>query len=212
MSTIKTVIKVDGMSCAACSARIEKALKKDPGIKESYANFSNNTVSVTYDDEATDLEGISRLIEGAGYEVIREGEEPVDRSSAVLRSLLVSIAFAIPVVFLAMGPMFGLDLGIDGKTSAVLQLVLSVPVIIAGRRFFLKGIPALISRSPTMDTLVALGSGTAFIYSTILAILIVTDNGSGHLYFESAVMIIALVSVNSSNRDRRRGPRTLSTV
>ena len=204
MSTIKTVIKVDGMSCAACSARIEKALKKDPGIKESYANFSNNTVSVTYDDEATDLEGISRLIEGAGYEVIREGEEPVDRSSAVLRSLLVSIAFAIPVVFLAMGPMFGLDLGIDGKTSAILQLVLSVPVIIAGRRFFLKGIPALISRSPTMDTLVALGSGTAFVYSTILAILIVTDNGSGHLYFESAVMIIALVSVGKFFESRSK--------
>ncbi len=204
MSTIKTVIKVDGMSCAACSARIEKALKKDPGIKESYANFSNNTVSVTYDDEATDLEGISRLIEGAGYEVIREGEEPMDRSSAVLRSLLVSIAFAIPVVFLAMGPMFGLDLGIDGKTSAILQLVLSVPVIIAGRRFFLKGIPALISRSPTMDTLVALGSGTAFVYSTILAILIVTDNGSGHLYFESAVMIIALVSVGKFFESRSK--------
>ena len=204
MSMIKTVIKVDGMSCAACSARIEKALKKDPGIKESYANFSNNTVSVTYDDEATDLEGISRLIEGAGYEVIREGEEPVDRSSAVLRSLLVSIAFAIPVVFLAMGPMFGLDLGIDGKTSAILQLVLSVPVIIAGRRFFLKGIPALISRSPTMDTLVALGSGTAFVYSTILAILIVTDNGSGHLYFESAVMIIALVSVGKFFESRSK--------
>ncbi len=204
MSTIKTVIKVDGMSCAACSARIEKALKKDPGIKESYANFSNNTVSVTYDDEATDLEGISRLIEGAGYEVIREGEEPMDRSSAVLRSLLVSIAFAIPVVFLAMGPMFGLDLGIDGKTSAILQLVLSVPVIIAGRRFFLKGIPALISRSPTMDTLVALGSGTAFVYSTILAILIVTDNGYGHLYFESAVMIIALVSVGKFFESRSK--------
>ena len=204
MSTIKTVIKVDGMSCAACSARIEKALKKDPGIKESYANFSNNTVSVTYDDEATDLEGISRLIEGAGYEVIREGEEPVDRSSAVLRSLLVSIAFAIPVVFLAMGPMFGLDLGIDDKTSAILQLVLSVPVIMAGRRFFLKGIPALISRSPTMDTLVALGSGTAFVYSTILAILIVTDNGSGHLYFESAVMIIALVSVGKFFESRSK--------
>ena len=56
MSAIKTVIKVDGMSCAACSARIEKALKKDPGIKDSYANFSNNTVSVTYDDEGTQHE------------------------------------------------------------------------------------------------------------------------------------------------------------
>ena len=204
MSTVKEVIKVDGMSCAACSARIEKALRKDQGIKESYANFSNNTVSVTYDDEMTDRTRISALIEGAGYQVIGEGKEKVDRSAAVLRSLLISIVFAIPVVILAMGPMFGLDLSIDERTSAILQLVLSIPVVIAGRRFFVRGIPALISRSPTMDTLVALGSGTAFLYSTILTVMIVSDNGSGHLYFESAVMIIALVSVGKFFESRSR--------
>ncbi len=204
MTIVKEVIKVDGMSCAACSARIEKALRKDPGIKESYANFSNNTVSVTYDDEGTDRERISSLIEGAGYDVIRGGEAPPDRSSAVLRSLIVSVVFAIPVVILAMGPMFGLDLGIDEKTSAILQLILSIPVVISGRRFFLRGIPALIARSPTMDTLVALGSGTAFVYSTVLTVLILTENGSGHLYFESAVMIIALVSVGKFFESRSR--------
>ena len=204
MSIVKEVIRVDGMSCAACSARIEKALRKDPGIRESYANFSNNTVSVTYDDEVTDRSKISVLIIGAGYEVIEEGKEREDRSSAVLRSLIVSIVFAIPVVVMAMGPMLGLDLGIEDKISAVLQLVLSIPVIIAGRRFFLKGIPALIARSPTMDTLVAMGSGTAFIYSVVLTVLILTDNGSGHLYFESAVMIIALVSVGKFFESRSK--------
>ena len=204
MTIVKEVIKVDGMSCAACSARIEKALRKDPGIKESYANFSNNTVSVTYDDEETDRERISSLIEGAGYDVIRGGEAPPDRSSAVLRSLIISVLFAIPVVILAMGPMFGLDLGIDEKTSAILQLILSIPVVISGRRFFLRGMPALIARSPTMDTLVALGSGTAFVYSTVLTVLILTENGSGHLYFESAVMIIALVSVGKFFESRSR--------
>ena len=208
MTIVKEVIRVDGMSCAACSARIEKALRKDPGIKESYANFSNNTVSVTYDDEVTDRSKISVLIVGAGYEVIEEGREREDRSTAVLRSLIISIVFAIPVVVLAMGPMLGLDLGIEEKVSAVLQLVLSIPVVIAGRRFFLRGIPALIARSPTMDTLVAMGSGTAFIYSVVLTVLILTDNGSGHLYFESAVMIIALVSVGkffeSRSKERTR--------
>ena len=204
MSIIKEVIRVDGMSCAACSARIEKALRKDPGIKESYANFSNNTVSVTYDDEVTDRSKISVLIIGAGYEVIEEGKEREDRSAAVLRSLIISIVFAIPVVILAMGPMLGLDLGIEMKVSAVLQLILTIPVIIAGRRFFLRGIPALISRSPTMDTLVAMGSGTAFIYSVALMVLILTDSGSGHLYFESAVMIIALVSVGKFFESRSK--------
>ena len=80
MSTVKEVIKVDGMSCAACSARIEKALKKDQGVSESYANFTNNTVSVTYDDEITDRVRISALIQGAGYDVIGEGGEAPDRS------------------------------------------------------------------------------------------------------------------------------------
>ena len=208
MTVVKEVIKVDGMSCAACSARIEKALRKDPGIKESYANFSNNTVSVTYDDEITDRSKISVLIVGAGYEVIEEGKEREDRSAAVLRSLIISVVFAIPVVVLAMGPMLGLDLGIEEKVSAILQLVLTIPVIIAGRRFFLRGIPALIARSPTMDTLVAMGSGTAFVYSVVLTIMILTDSGSGHLYFESAVMIIALVSVGkffeSRSKERTR--------
>ena len=208
MTVVKEVIKVDGMSCAACSARIEKALRKDPGIKESYANFSNNTVSVTYDDEITDRSKISVLIVGAGYEVIEEGKEREDRSAAVLRSLIISVVFAIPVVVLAMGPMLGLDLGIEEKVSAILQLVLTIPVIIAGRRFFLRGIPALIARSPTMDTLVAMGSGTAFVYSVVLTITILTDSGSGHLYFESAVMIIALVSVGkffeSRSKERTR--------
>ena len=204
MTVVKEVMKVDGMSCAACSARIEKALGKDPGIKGSYANFSNNTVSVTYDDEVTDRTRIAIIIEGAGYEVIGEGEERTDRSAAVLRSLIISVVFAVPVVILAMGPMFGMDLGIDEGTSAVLQLMLTVPVVIAGRRFFIKGIPALIGRSPTMDTLVALGSGTAFIYSVVLTALILMGSGSGHLYFESAAMIIALVSVGKYFESRSK--------
>ena len=204
MTVVKEVMKVDGMSCAACSTRIEKALGKDPGIKGSYANFSNNTVSVTYDDEVTDRTRIAIIIEGAGYEVIGEGEERTDRSAAVLRSLIISVVFAVPVVILAMGPMFGMDLGIDEGTSAVLQLMLTVPVVIAGRRFFIKGIPALIGRSPTMDTLVALGSGTAFIYSVVLTALILMGSGSGHLYFESAAMIIALVSVGKYFESRSK--------
>ena len=204
MTVIKEVIRVDGMSCAACSARIEKALKKDPGVLESYANFSNNRVSVSYDDEVTDRERITALIEGAGYPVIREGQEAADRSSEVLRSLVVSVAFAIPVFVIAMGPMLGIDLGMDDRMSATVQLLLSIPVVMAGRRFFLRGIPALVARSPTMDTLVALGAGTAFVYSTIIAVTIITDNGSGHLYFESAVMIIALVSVGKFFESRSK--------
>ena len=204
MSIVKEVIRVDGMSCAACSARIEKALGKDKGVESSYANFSNNTVSVTYDDDLTDRSKIAAAIEHAGYHVIGEGDERADRSVQVLISLIVAIIFAIPVVILAMGPMFGLDTGLDTKVSAAIQFILSIPVVMAGRRFFVRGIPALISRSPTMDTLVALGSGTAFIYSTVVMVMMFISDASEHLYFESAVMIIALVSVGKYFESRSR--------
>lgn len=204
MSIVREVIRVDGMSCAACSSRIEKALSKDPGVKESYANFSNNTVSVTYDDEATDRPKISSLIEGAGYTVLGKGESGQDRSAELKRSLTVSAVFAVPLVIIAMGPMFGLDTGLDAKVSAAVQTLLCIPVMIAGRRFFIRGIPALLSRSPIMDTLIALGSGTAFAYSLYLTVMILTDAGTGHLYYESAAMIITLVSVGKFLESRSR--------
>lgn len=203
MSEKKETIKVQGMSCAACSARIEKELGKDGGVKEAYANFSNNTVSVTYDDESTDREKIESLIEKAGYEIAGNGIE-VDRSSDLRISLIMSIVFSLPVVVLSMGPMMGIDVGVDMRTSAILQTVLSTAVIVFGRRFFMRGIPALITRSPTMDTLVALGSGAAYAYSAALTVSILSGGEAVHLYYESAVMILTLISVGKFLESRSR--------
>ncbi len=194
-------IRVDGMSCAACSARIEKALSKVEGVSESYANFTAGRVSVTYDADVTDRETLEKTIESAGYTIVRKDTVIPDKSKSILISLLVCIVFSIPVVVLSMGSMAGLE--VDIKISAAVQLILSIPVVIAGRRFFLRGIPALIARSPTMDTLVALGSGTAFVYSVFLTVEIFTG-GTAHLYYESAVMIITLVSVGKYLESRSR--------
>ena len=201
----RKVVRVDGMSCAACSARIEKSLNTLDGVTECNANFSNGRVSVSYDDESTDLEDVHERIRKAGYTVVLKENGDNDDSGKLRIALILCIVFSIPVMVLAMGPMFGLTLIQDGLTSAIVQLVLSVVVIIAGRRFFVRGIPALIARSPTMDTLVALGSGTAFVYSVCLTYLI-SQGETHHLYYESAVMIITLVSVGkyleSSSRKR----------
>ena len=190
----RKVVRVDGMSCAACSARIEKSLNALDGVTECNANFSNGRVSVSYDDESTDLEDVHERIRKAGYTVVLKENGDNDDSKKLRTSLILCIVFSIPVMVVAMGPMFGLTLIQDDLTSAMVQLVLSVVVIIAGRRFFIRGIPALIARSPTMDTLVALGSGTAFVYSVCLTYLI-SQGEMHHLYYESAVMIITLVSV-----------------
>ena len=190
----RKVVRVDGMSCAACSARIEKSLNSLDGVDECNANFSNGRVSVSYDDEKTDLDSVHDRIRKAGYTVVLKESETNDDSKRLRISLILCIIFTIPVIVLAMGPMFGLTIVEDMFTSAMIQLVLSTLVVIAGRRFFIRGIPALIARSPTMDTLVALGSGTAFVYSVCLTYLIYQGD-MHHLYFESAVMIITLVSV-----------------
>ncbi len=190
----RKVVRVDGMSCAACSARIEKSLNSLDGVDECNANFSNGRVSVSYDDEKTDLDSVHDRIRKAGYTVVLKESETNDDSKRLRISLILCIIFTIPVIVLAMGPMFGLTIVEDIFTSAMIQLVLSTLVVIAGRRFFIRGIPALIARSPTMDTLVALGSGTAFVYSVCLTYLIYQGE-MHHLYFESAVMIITLVSV-----------------
>ncbi len=197
----RIVIRVGGMSCAACSARIEKALSKLDGVSEPNANFTAGKVSVSYDPEIVDRKRIEDTIVSAGYTIIKKDAPTDDRSVSILISLIVCVIFSIPVVVLSMGSMFGLE--IDDRISAIVQLVLTIPVIIAGRRFFLRGIPALLARSPTMDTLVALGSGAAFLYSLYLTVEIF-DGGMAHLYYESAVMIITLVSVGKYLESRSR--------
>ncbi len=197
----RIVIRVGGMSCAACSARIEKALSKLDGVSEPNANFTAGKVSLSYDPEIVDRKRIEDTIASAGYTIIKKDAPVDDRSGSILLSLIVCVIFSIPVVILSMGSMFGLD--VDDKVSAITQLILTIPVIVAGRRFFLRGIPALLARSPTMDTLVALGSGAAFLYSLYLTVEIF-DGGMAHLYYESAVMIITLVSVGKYLESRSR--------
>ena len=190
----KRTVRVDGMSCSACSAMIEKSVRTLDGVDDCYANFSNGRVNVSYDDDKTGREDIHDRIRKAGYTVVLKDTESADESVRLRMSLILCIMFSIPVIVIAMGPMFGLTVIEDGLTSAMVQMVLSAAVMVSGRRFFLKGIPALIERSPTMDTLVALGSGTAFVYSLFLTYLIYVGE-THHLYYESAVMIITLVSV-----------------
>lgn len=190
----KAVIRVDGMSCAACSARIQKSVGVLDGIEDCYANFSNGRVSVTYDDEKTSLEEIHERIRKAGYTVVLKETDDGTESRKAKVSLILCIVFAVPVVVISMGPMFGFTVIGDPMTSAIVQLALTTLVVISGRKFFVKGIPALLARSPTMDTLVALGAGTAYVYSIYLTWCI-SQGGSFHLYYESAAMIITLVSV-----------------
>ncbi|MBQ2762269.1 MAG: cation-translocating P-type ATPase, partial [Candidatus Methanomethylophilaceae archaeon] len=201
----KTVLKVSGMSCAACSARIEKALSPIKGIESVEAVFSSNMVSVTYDDDVVKPERIKEVLAKAGYPVLEK--DRLDNSWNPVHIVVSGILTVILFIY-AMGPMFGLNVPFTNNPViySVIQFILATPVVILGRKFFVKGIPALLHKSPTMDTLVSLGSGTAYLYScyiTVCILLGMKDSVSG-ICFDSAAMIITLISVGKYMEFRSR--------
>jgi copper-(or silver)-translocating P-type ATPase/heavy metal-(Cd/Co/Hg/Pb/Zn)-translocating P-type ATPase len=209
----RLTLKTDGMSCAACSAAIEKALGKVEGVSEVNANFSNNVVSLTYDPKLTGKEQIIRAIEKAGYFVL-EGdpdalaEKERKMAATIKKELIMSAAFTIPLVILAMGPMVGLDMPFhdNPKLYSLIQLALCIPVIIAGRRFYTKGFPALLRGSPSMDTLIAMGTSAAVIYGLYATYQVfMGDVHALHsLTYDSAATIITLISVGKFIESRSK--------
>ena len=205
MTEQKEVLRIGGMSCAACAAKIEKYAGQVPGVSSATANFGNNTATVEYDDCTATHEQVVNAIRKAGYTVIEGDAEAIaaaDRKEAKERktNLAIAIVFAIPLAIYSMGGML-FDLPVpfrdDHLTYAFVQMLLCLPVIWSGRKFYIRGIPALINRSPNMDTLVALGTGVGFCYSLYCMYQIHTGDMSymNHVSFDSAAMIIAFVSI-----------------
>ena len=204
---------VDGMTCASCSSAVERALKKLDGVSEPSVNLATNRASFSYDPAKIKLAQVREAISKAGYtplELATENtrdEEQEKRDKALRRMrqrLITAIVFATPILYIAMAHMFP-KLGVPlpallnphqfPLVFALAQLVLTIPVMIAGGRFFRVGFKTLFKGSPNMDTLVAIGTGSAFLYGIYATVLIyLGDFGfAQHLYFESAAVVITLV-------------------
>lgn len=217
-------LALSGMSCAACSARIERVLKAADGVAEASVNLAAESASVTYDPRAVRPADLIQLIKDAGFgaqvvsrsaalfeERRREAEE---RLAAQKRELIPAFAFALPLLVLSMGHMFGLPLPAflhpetSPATFALVQLALTLPVLLAGRGFYLRGLPALIRRAPSMDTLVAVGTGAAFLHSLWNTALILLGDMPTHrahdLYYESAAVLLAMISLGKYLEARSR--------
>ncbi|MEE3400724.1 MAG: heavy metal translocating P-type ATPase [Methanomethylophilus sp.] len=204
MTQKKEILRIGGMSCAACAVKIEESVKKVPGVSDAVANYGNNTATVTYED-GTDRSKIIGAIEKAGYTVIEGDAKAIaeaDRKEAEYKktNLIIAVVFAIPLSIYAMGPMFGASMPFrddDPLVYACIQLVLCSVILIAGRRFFSRGIRGLMMLSPNMDSLICLGSGVGFLYGIYNTWLIWTgDTGAVEdLTFDSAGMIIAFISI-----------------
>lgn len=212
----EVTIPVGGMTCASCSAAVERAVRKLPGVRSVSVNLATERAFVTYDPSAARLSGIKEAITRAGYTPLatESGAQAVDRHKAAkekeIRVLwtkfIISAVFTVPLVYVAMGAMLGwpLPAGIDAMhyplRYALVQIALVIPVLAAGYRFYVTGFRAILHRSPNMDSLIAMGTSAAVIYSlySVFGILDGTSHGMENLYFETAGVIITLILLGKS--------------
>ena len=214
---------VTGMSCAACSARVEKAVSQTEGVTSCSVNLLTN--SMTVEGSATD-EMIIAAVTKAGYGAsVKGAEKPKndnnssqkDEQKAIIYRLVASVVLLLPLMYLSMGHvMWGWPLPAFFESNpisiAILQMLISGLVLVINQRFFISGIRAVINRSPNMDTLVALGSGVSYIYSIAMTIMMTGAEHPDHylhsLYFESAAMILTLITVGKMLEARAKGKTT----
>ena len=221
---------VTGMSCAACSSRVEKAVSKVNGVKSVYVSLLTNSMGV--EGSASD-ESIIAAVEKAGYgasvaggekKQSAENEQLKDKDTPVLmHRLIASVGFLAVLMYISMGhmmlgwplPNFFTD---NHIAMGLVQLLLCVIIMVINQKFFINGFKGLIHRSPNMDTLVALGSGASFVYS-VYALFAMTDaqvKGNAELvmsymhefYFESAAMILTLITVGKMLEAHSKGKTT----
>lgn len=218
----KELLDITGMSCSACSSRIEKVVSRMEGVQEIAVNLLTNKAQVSYDEAKLDSADIIARIERLGFgATVHQQSTKVMPATKVntaalelaemRRRLLLSLAFTTPLFYLHMGLMYGWPLPdmVKGQQNlllaSLLQLFCCLPVVIAGYKYFYHGLRNLWNRSPNMDSLIAIGSGAAFVYG--LYGLLGLAYAFGHqklglvqgfydaLYFESAAMILALITL-----------------
>ncbi len=226
---------VTGMSCAACQARVEKAVSGVDGVTQCAVSLLTNSMGV---EGNADPEAIIKAVEEAGYGAYIKGgagneaqnkvnyseEDLADKETPVLKKRLISsLAFLLILMYFSMGHMmlgFPIPEFFVGNHVAIslLQMILSAIVIIINKKFFVSGFKSLLHRAPNMDTLVALGSGVSFLYSTVILFLMTDASMEGNhealktymneLYFESAAMILALITVGKLLESISKGRTT----
>ena len=225
---MEKTFKIGGMHCAACSAGIEKFIGRMDGVSSAAVNLVTEKMNVSFDEAVTSVDDIIASVQKIGFTA--EEYVPADSAGAerhadderraaeyrsMLRRMILCIIFAVPLLYISMGHMFPIPLPLpafidmDRSPSgfAVAQLILTIPILIGGRRFYSGGFKSLFSGHPNMDTLVALGTASAFLYSLYALVRIITGSGkySHSLFFESSAIVITLVMVGKTLEARSKG-------
>lgn len=203
----KTYI-IEGMTCSACANRVERVVKKLDGVDSAVVNFATEKLTVDIDNEKIKEEEIRAVVEKAGYKLLRESEIKAaekgnSESSKLLNRFIISIIFTVPLLIISMGHMVGMPLPtvidpmVNPLNFALIQLVLTLAVMFTGIKFYKVGIKNLFELSPNMDSLIAVGTFSAFAYGifAIYKIIAGETHYAMHLYFESAATILTLITL-----------------
>ncbi len=203
---MKQKFKITGMTCSACSARVEKTAKAVAGVQNAEVNLLTGTMVAEYDPTQTNFDTIVNAIEAVGFgatEYVFENtiqQQAKAEIKAMRRRFIWSLIFLLPLMALSMQHMLGYPLPsvfYNPLIMAVAQGVLTTPILVLNRRYFSNGFKNLVKGAPNMDTLVALGSSASYLYSIYILVRIALklEITGGHLYFESAGMILTLITL-----------------
>ena len=231
---------LSGMTCSACVAHVEKSVRKLEGVEDVTVNLLTNSMSVHYNQDALSVDKIIESVQDAGYDAFEKPESSTNSAPKVnhakaeqlemKKRVVKSFIFLIPLLFISMGPMFNMPLPAfltgekNALTFALTQLLLTVPVYIINRKFFSNGFRSLWKLTPTMDSLVAIGSSAALLYG-IFAVYRISygifsnDSATVHqylheLFFESGATILTLITLGKyiETRSKRQTSDALTKL
>lgn len=201
--------KVKGMSCSSCANRLERLVQKLEGVEAASVNFATEKLTVKLNADVIGYNQLKEATQSAGFELLTDEEikqqptKEVTEAHRLFKRFMISLIFSVPLLIISMGHMVGLPLPhmIDPMRNplnfGLIQLVLTLPVVFTGYKFYQVGIKNLVQLSPNMDSLVAIGTLTAFLYS-LFGIYQISQGDAHyamHLYFESAAVILTLITL-----------------
>lgn len=218
-------LDVQGMTCAACSATIERVVGKLPGVQNANVNLTAETLTLDYDPAEISLQQVVGAVAEAGYQAVLPVETTIEdelerkkphkakRLQNLKLRFIISAILTVPLLFLSMGPMLGLKLpaffdpSVNPLNNALAQLLLTTPVVMMGWSYYFNGFRNLVKLHPNMDSLIAIGTGSAYLYS--LYALWKLTGGHAHfahsLYFESAAVVLTLITLGKFMEARATG-------
>lgn len=228
MKEKEEVYLIEGMSCAACSSAVERVTRKMDGVLRSDVNLTTNKMTIAYDAAKVTPELIIAKVQKAGFGASLAAEKKEEQTAkfskqeksdhSARNDLIGAVVLTVILLYVSMGQMFAyrlpvpdfINMDLYPTNFAMTQLILTIPILYFGRKFFIGGFKALFHRNPNMDSLVAIGSGCSFIYSLILTYQIPWNAMHvHHLYYESAAVVIAFIMVGkyleSNSKKKTKG-------